>query len=157
MQHIYTQTLLQCMYPEGGGPGRSDILIVIDESPSMINYIIKCGGRIKPFTKTVQGYHVPITLKNVIRLSQVSDHNAGCSDLDYNAHQSLVDSYVERLNRGYGSHKIYLEEALNIKVDMSHVKDLCEGFTPVVIQGTMACGLSFPEPTKAVITSGNCI
>jgi hypothetical protein len=140
------------------GPGINDLLIIIDaQMGSQVQYCIRCGGRIKQHEIYVPGYMVPIAIRNFNRLKQVSDHHAGCSDLDYNAHQTLVERYAKILNQGFAEHKIYMEEALHIKIDMQNIRYLREGYTPVLVQGTMISGLSFPEPTRAIITSGNCI
>jgi hypothetical protein len=140
------------------GPGINDLLIIIDEKmQDSVIYRIRCGGRIHPIEVDIPGYMIPITLKNLVRLSQVDDHAAGCSELNYDLHQQLVERYADVLNRGYHQQKVYQDTGLYIKIDMQNIRMLKEGYTPVMVQGTSVSGLKFPEPTRAVITSGNCI
>jgi hypothetical protein len=144
------------MYTKGGQPSRTDLLIVIDQT-SPIHYKIKCGGRIKPEEIEIPGYMIPIATKNELRMRQASDHYNGCSDLNYQLSPETVKKYAKLLDLGYKDKKIYIEDALSIRVDQSNIMGLKEGFTPVVIQGKMICGATFTEPTLAVITSGNCV
>jgi len=151
-----TQSLLRSMYPKDFGPGRADLLVLLDDE-SPYAYSISCGGIVNPEKRIARGIAIPITTKKITRLRELDDHRAGCSKLRYDKYPTLVKDFVKNLDSAYKRQIAYIEDALDIAVDMSRIEELREGYIPVLISGRTSTGLFLSEPTKAVIVSGNCI
>jgi hypothetical protein len=130
-------------------------LLIIPDAESSIQYIIRCNGATCPLKRYVQGYMIPLMLVNEVPIRQASDHINGCSNLNFQINKRLVEAYATRIERLL--HRLYIEPRLTLHMDMNNLQELVEGYTPVIAQGQTITGVKLESPTRAIITSGNCV